>query len=219
MAPAGIHVHNVMPNQRCDLFGCALGLCVSMAQERLDQLNLPPMVQNNEDPKQTAYTVSVDAKKGTSTGISASDRATTFRMLADPKATADDFYRPGHVFPLRYKEGGVIRRAGHTETAVMLRELADAEGDAAKAALRYEAAARRRAQVQAAGLSAALLEAARSDEAASAEATARQVEVAKAVARAVPALVADADAAVPDANFAIVDAIIAHVVGIVTAAA
>lgn len=92
-------------------------LCVSMAQERLDQLNLPPMVQNNEDPKQTAYTVSVDAKKGTSTGISASDRATTFRMLADPKATADDFYRPGHVFPLRYKEGGVIRRAGHTEAS------------------------------------------------------------------------------------------------------
>lgn len=99
-------------------------LCVSMGEERLQQLKLPPMVQNNEDPKGTAYTISVDAKAGTSTGISASDRATTFRMLANPKATADDFYRPGHVFPLRYTEGGVLRRAGHTEASRDLCELA-----------------------------------------------------------------------------------------------
>merc|ERR1711871_1681329 len=92
-------------------------LCVSMEEDRLQQLNLPPMVRHNEDPKQTAYTVSVDAKEGTTTGISASDRATTFRRLANPQATADDFYRPGHVFPLRYKEGGVLQRAGHTEAS------------------------------------------------------------------------------------------------------
>jgi 3,4-dihydroxy-2-butanone 4-phosphate synthase/GTP cyclohydrolase II len=99
-------------------------ICVSMETPRLELLGLPSMVVNNEDPKQTAYTVSVDAKVGTTTGISASDRATTFRKLADPEATADDFYRPGHVFPLRYKTGGVKVRAGHTEASLDLCKLA-----------------------------------------------------------------------------------------------
>ncbi len=95
-------------------------LCASIESSRLDRLNLPPMVTNNQDPKGTAYTVSVDAKQGTSTGISASDRALTFRTLADPAATADDFYRPGHVFPLRYTRGGTLVRAGHTEATLDL---------------------------------------------------------------------------------------------------
>ena len=86
--------------------------------ERLDALKLPPMYVNNEDPKGTAFTVSTDAKKGTTTGISAADRALTFRALANPASTADDFLRPGHVFPLRPKEGGVLERDGHTEAGI-----------------------------------------------------------------------------------------------------
>lgn len=99
-------------------------LCAAMERHRLEELKLPPMVRNNQDPKQTSYTISVDWKKGTSTGISAHDRAATFRGLADPKSVADDFYRPGHVFPLRYKSGGVLARGGHTEASVDLCKLA-----------------------------------------------------------------------------------------------
>jgi 3,4-dihydroxy-2-butanone 4-phosphate synthase len=99
-------------------------LCISLEADRLRELNLPPMVVNNEDPKQTAYTVSVDYKHGTTTGISAADRAAAFRGLADPTATADDFQRPGHVFPLRYREGGVLSRGGHTEASLDLTRLA-----------------------------------------------------------------------------------------------
>ena len=96
-------------------------LCASMEPEHLDRLELPPMVTNNQDPKGTAYTISVDAaKKGMSTGISAHDRALTFSTLADPTATATDFYRPGHVFPLRYHPGGTLTRAGHTEATIDL---------------------------------------------------------------------------------------------------
>lgn len=86
--------------------------------KRLQELELPPMVVNNQDPKQTAFTVSVDVKAGTTTGISAADRAATFRALADPSSVASDFNRPGHVFPLRPREGGVLERDGHTEAAV-----------------------------------------------------------------------------------------------------
>jgi len=93
-------------------------LCVSLEPSRVEQLDLPPMVPLNSDPKGTAFTVSVDYKHGTTTGISASDRAKTIRALADPNVNAKDFQRPGHVFPLRYKEGGVLKRAGHTEAAV-----------------------------------------------------------------------------------------------------
>lgn len=99
-------------------------ICISLESSRLDELKLPPMVINNEDPKQTAYTVSVDYKHGTSTGISSADRAACFRALVDPTQTYDDFQRPGHVFPLRYREGGVLARAGHTEASLDLCRLA-----------------------------------------------------------------------------------------------
>jgi 3,4-dihydroxy 2-butanone 4-phosphate synthase / GTP cyclohydrolase II len=99
-------------------------VCVPMLGEDLDRLQIPMMVARNEDPKGTAYTVSVDADEGTTTGISAADRARTCNVLADPHATADDINRPGHVFPLRYHPGGVLRRLGHTEAAVDLARLA-----------------------------------------------------------------------------------------------
>ena len=76
-------------------------LCISLERKRLDALGLPPMVNKNEDPKQTAYSISVDCKHNTTTGISAADRAVTFRALANPRMCASDFHRPGHVFPLR----------------------------------------------------------------------------------------------------------------------
>jgi 3,4-dihydroxy 2-butanone 4-phosphate synthase/GTP cyclohydrolase II len=99
-------------------------ICVPMPGERCDRLQLPPMHHVNQDRKGTAYTVSVDARAGVTTGISAADRTHTIRVLADPAATPDDLSRPGHVFPLRAKEGGVLRRPGHTEAAVDLARLA-----------------------------------------------------------------------------------------------
>ncbi|KAF0968452.1 MULTISPECIES: bifunctional 3,4-dihydroxy-2-butanone-4-phosphate synthase/GTP cyclohydrolase II [Gordonia] len=100
-------------------------LCVPLDGDACDRLGLPPMYSMNQDKHGTAYTVTVDAREGIGTGISASDRATTMRLLADPAATAGDFTRPGHVVPLRAKEGGVLRRPGHTEAAVDLARLAD----------------------------------------------------------------------------------------------
>jgi 3,4-dihydroxy 2-butanone 4-phosphate synthase/GTP cyclohydrolase II len=99
-------------------------LCVPMPGADLDRLSLPPMTAVNEDPKGTAYTVSVDAAAGVSTGLSAADRAHTIRLLADPQSTAADYSRPGHVVPLPAKYGGVLRRPGHTEAAVDLAVLA-----------------------------------------------------------------------------------------------
>ena len=99
-------------------------ICVPMLGEDLQRLEIPMMVARNEDSKGTAYTVSVDARDGVETGISASDRARTIRVLADPASTASDVNRPGHIFPLRYQPGGVLRRAGHTEAAVDLSRLA-----------------------------------------------------------------------------------------------
>ncbi len=99
-------------------------ICVPMTEERLNQLNIPQMVQNNTDPNRTAFTVSVDYKIGTTTGISAQDRAKTIRALAHPQTCLSDFTRPGHVFPLQYKKGGVLKRAGHTEASIDLLELA-----------------------------------------------------------------------------------------------
>ena len=99
-------------------------VCVPMLGDDLDRLELPPMVSRNQDPKGTAYTVSVDAVTGTSTGISAADRALTCRVLADPTTTAGDITRPGHVLPLRYQPGGVLNRLGHTEASVDLVRLA-----------------------------------------------------------------------------------------------
>ncbi|GAA2011756.1 3,4-dihydroxy-2-butanone-4-phosphate synthase [Brevibacterium samyangense] len=101
-------------------------VCAPMTAERAAFMKLPPMVSANEDPKGTAYTVSCDAVAGTSTGISAADRATTVRVLADPGATPADISRPGHVFPLVAKDGGVRERDGHTEAGVEFSRLAGA---------------------------------------------------------------------------------------------
>jgi len=95
-------------------------LCAPVSGEIADALDLPPMVARNEDVRGTAYTVSVDAAHGVTTGISAHDRATTLRVLADPRSVRDDLHRPGHVLPLRAVPGGVRVRAGHTEAAVDL---------------------------------------------------------------------------------------------------
>ena len=103
-------------------------ICVPMQGADLDRLELPLMTVQNTESMRTAYTVSVDAKEGVSTGISASDRARTIRLLASPSTAPEDLVRPGHVFPLRYREGGVLRRAGHTEAAVDLARLAGLRG-------------------------------------------------------------------------------------------
>ncbi|MEY2763128.1 MAG: hypothetical protein RLZZ43_943, partial [Actinomycetota bacterium] len=95
--------------------------------ERCDDLRLPLMVDHNTESHRTAFTVSVDLLEGTTTGISASDRAATLRALADPSVTHSAFARPGHIFPLRAREGGVLKRAGHTEAAVDLARLAGCE--------------------------------------------------------------------------------------------
>ena len=100
-------------------------VCVPMQASDLDRLNLPPMTAVNDDRRQTAYAVSVDAKAGVGTGISAADRAHTIRVLVDPATTPNQLSRPGHVFPLRAAEGGVLRRPGHTEAAVDLARIAD----------------------------------------------------------------------------------------------
>ena len=102
-------------------------ICVPMTSERLAQLDLPQMVAHNEARLGTAFTVSVDAREGITTGISAADRAQTIRVLADPKSTAVDLVKPGHIFPLQAREGGVLVRAGQTEAAVDLCRLAGKE--------------------------------------------------------------------------------------------
>ncbi|MBV8587001.1 MAG: bifunctional 3,4-dihydroxy-2-butanone-4-phosphate synthase/GTP cyclohydrolase II [Verrucomicrobia bacterium] len=99
-------------------------ICVPMEGVDLDRLDLPLMTLKNTESMRTAYTISVDARAGVSTGISAADRSHTIRLLANPSSRSDDFARPGHVFPLRYRDGGVLRRAGHTEAAVDLARLA-----------------------------------------------------------------------------------------------
>jgi 3,4-dihydroxy 2-butanone 4-phosphate synthase / GTP cyclohydrolase II len=101
-------------------------VCIGMEADRMAALKLPAMVTNNEDPKGTAFSVTVDATKehGITTGISAGDRATTIRMLANPNTVATDFHRPGHIFPLRACSGGVLERNGHTEAAVDFAKLA-----------------------------------------------------------------------------------------------
>ncbi|CAK9174065.1 unnamed protein product [Ilex paraguariensis] len=101
-------------------------VCVSMKEEDLERLQLPLMVasKDNEEKLCTAFTVSVDAKHGTTTGVSARDRATTILALASKDSKPEDFNRPGHIFPLKYREGGVLKRAGHTEASVDLTMLA-----------------------------------------------------------------------------------------------
>ncbi|GAB3600440.1 GTP cyclohydrolase II [Microbacterium tumbae] len=99
-------------------------ICAPMPADLADRLNLPPMVEANEDARSTAYTVSVDAAEGVTTGISAHDRAHTLNVLADPSSTPTSVIRPGHVLPLRAVDGGVRERSGHTEAAVELMRLA-----------------------------------------------------------------------------------------------
>ncbi len=99
-------------------------ICLAMQNDLADRLELPPMVEHNRAPRQTAYTVSIEARTGVGSGISAKDRATTILTTVKPGVTAEDLVRPGHVFPLRARDGGVLRRAGHTEAAVDLCRLA-----------------------------------------------------------------------------------------------
>ena len=99
-------------------------VCVSLTAERCDELDLPPMVQKNTSSHGTAFTVSIEVREGTTTGISAHDRAATIRALVNPKTGADDLVRPGHMFPLRARRGGVLKRAGHTEASVDLARMA-----------------------------------------------------------------------------------------------
>lgn len=99
-------------------------VCVAMGEDRLDALKLPLMVEHNSESFRTAFTVSVDYKYGTTSGISASDRAITLRALADASSQAADFARPGHIFPLKARIGGVLERPGHTEAAYDLAALA-----------------------------------------------------------------------------------------------
>src|SRR5215831_10709705 len=104
-------------------FGRGL-ICVPTTSERLQQLGIERMVQQNRETFKTDFQISVDASQGITTGISAPDRAETIRIMAEPTAVADDLVQPGHVFPLRARPGGVLQRAGHTEAAVDLVKLA-----------------------------------------------------------------------------------------------
>jgi 3,4-dihydroxy 2-butanone 4-phosphate synthase/GTP cyclohydrolase II len=99
-------------------------ICVPMLGQDLDRLQVPPMTSDNQEHMGTAFTISVDARRGITTGISAADRAKTIRTLADSATEPYEIVRPGHIFPLRYTEGGVLRRPGHTEAAVDLSRLA-----------------------------------------------------------------------------------------------
>src|SRR2546428_12987249 len=93
-------------------------ICAPISNERAEQLGLQRMVAQNREMYRTDFTVSVDAARGVTTGISAYDQATTILAIAHPKSAPEDLVQPGHVFPLRAKDGGVLRRAGHTEAAV-----------------------------------------------------------------------------------------------------
>jgi 3,4-dihydroxy 2-butanone 4-phosphate synthase len=115
----------VTPETIAFMMNHARGLvCIAMEGERLDALDIPLMVPNNTESHKTAFTVSVDYLKGTTTGISAADRAATVRALVDERAKPDEFARPGHIFPLRANPRGVLGRPGHTEAAVDLARLA-----------------------------------------------------------------------------------------------
>src|SRR5512135_2261472 len=99
-------------------------ICLSLTPERCDELGLDLMAAKNESPFQTPFTVSVEAREGVTTGISAADRARTIQVCVDPASRAEDLVQPGHVFPLKAKPGGVLERAGQTEAAVDLARLA-----------------------------------------------------------------------------------------------
>jgi 3,4-dihydroxy 2-butanone 4-phosphate synthase/GTP cyclohydrolase II len=99
-------------------------ICLCLTEERCDELGLRQMTERNETPYGTAFTISVEAREGVTTGISAPDRSRTIQVAIDPKSTAEDLVQPGHIFPLRAREGGVLQRAGQTEAAVDLARLA-----------------------------------------------------------------------------------------------
>ena len=103
---------------------CSGIICVPMVEPQLDRLELPPMVSHNRENYRTDFTITVDAAEGITTGISAADRTRTIHILADPASTPTQLVRPGHVFPLRARPGGVLERPGHTEAAVDLARLA-----------------------------------------------------------------------------------------------
>jgi len=120
-----VAAEKVTPEQIAFMVRHTSGLiCLPVVGERLDELRLPLMVSENTDARRTAFTISIDYIPKTTTGISAADRAATIRAVVDPRTTAGDLARPGHIFPLRYREGGVLIRAGHTEAAVDLARLA-----------------------------------------------------------------------------------------------
>ena len=127
-------------------------ICVPMLGPDLDRLNVPQMTSQNQEHHGTAFTISVDARHDITTGISAADRARTIQLLASPTSSPDDLVRPGHVFPLRYAEGGVLRRRGHTEAAVDLasarRAAAGRRGVRSDRRRRHDAAAARPAGVR-----------------------------------------------------------------------
>lgn len=103
---------------------CSGIVCLCLPAEKLAQLNLPQMVPSNENPRQTGFTLSIEARTGVTTGVSAADRLTTIQAAIAPNAEATDLVRPGHVFPLRAVAGGVLARRGHTEGSVDLVKLA-----------------------------------------------------------------------------------------------
>ncbi|GAA5647850.1 MULTISPECIES: 3,4-dihydroxy-2-butanone-4-phosphate synthase [Vibrio] len=103
---------------------CSGIVCLCLTDEQANKLELPPMVVNNNSANQTAFTVSIEAKVGVTTGVSAQDRVTTIKTAANPEAKPDDLARPGHVFPLRARAGGVMTRRGHTEGTVDLMQMA-----------------------------------------------------------------------------------------------
>jgi len=115
-----IAAEHITPEKMAFLIRYSSGVvCCCLPGERLDQLGLPLMVpRGNNESMGTAFTITVDYKHGTTTGISAHDRSATCKALANGTCKADDFARPGHIFPLRYTEGGVMVRCGHTEAAV-----------------------------------------------------------------------------------------------------
>ncbi len=103
---------------------CSGIVCLCLTDAQADKLELPPMVVNNNSANQTAFTVSIEAKHGVITGVSAADRVTTIKTAANPNAKPDDLARPGHVFPLRARPGGVMTRRGHTEGTIDLMQMA-----------------------------------------------------------------------------------------------
>ncbi|CCN35855.1 3,4-dihydroxy-2-butanone-4-phosphate synthase [Vibrio nigripulchritudo SO65] len=103
---------------------CSGIVCLCLSDEHANQLELPPMVENNDSKNQTAFTVSIEAKEGVTTGVSAADRVTTIKTASRFNAKASDLARPGHVFPLRARKGGIMTRRGHTEGTIDLMEMA-----------------------------------------------------------------------------------------------